>query len=51
MVEYRDVGQRDAERARAAADLLLIAQHGDSRQSLFGYFRRGDDRPVVFAFG
>src|SRR5262249_54085829 len=50
MIEDRDIGQRDAERPGAAADLLFIAEHGDSRQPLFGDFRRGDDRPVVFAF-
>jgi hypothetical protein len=36
-----------SERAR----LRIFSSHGDSRQSLFGYFRRGDDRPIVFAFG
>ena len=51
MIEDRDVGQRYAERPRATANLLFITEHGDSRQALFGYFRRGDDRPVVFAFG
>ncbi len=51
MIQNQDVSQADAQRCGAAANLFFVAQHSDAGQPFFSDFRRGDDCPVVAAFG